>query len=133
MVDTDTRWSDSGYDCDHCGGEISQRKDYEDGQLVQLCYQCKSCGCQWTKEGDVLRVGNGRYCAEAQNARIEPAYSKLLSSLPVQITLAVVGVLTGVLILLRFGGIFLVRFAPFIFIGLIIFLIIRLGKQQEWW
>ena len=129
MVDTYTKWSDSGYDCDHCGGEISKRKDYEDGRIMLICYQCKQCGCQWSEAGEVLRVGNGRYCAEAQNARIKPGYSKFFSSLPVQIILGIV----VVLLFLRFGGIILVRFAPFLFIGLIIFLIVRLGRQQEWW
>ena len=128
MVDTYTNWSDSGYDCDHCGGEISKRKDYEDGRIMLVCYQCKQCGCQWSMEGAVLRVGNGRYCVEAQKKRIEPSYSHWLTSRPVQIVLGIV----VILVLLRFGVV-LVRFLPFVFIALIIFLVIRLGRQQAWW
>ncbi len=66
MIETNTKWKDSGFDCDHCGGEILERTDRETGQADFICYQCRECGCQWTLSGDVLRVGSGTHCKAAQ-------------------------------------------------------------------
>ena len=71
MIKTSTDWEDSGFDCDHCGGEILKRTDHETGRADFISYQCAKCGCQWAEGGDVLRIGHGAYCRSAQRRRMQ--------------------------------------------------------------
>lgn len=130
MIETRTTWRDSGYDCDHCGGEIHERTDYETGQPKSVCYQCRRCGCQWSLGGDVLRVGNGRYCQAAQIKRSNPMSDGF--TLPAWLVI-VLAVLT-LLILVRFGGLVALRYLiPVAIAALVVFSLVRLGREQEWW
>ncbi|MDX1413729.1 MAG: hypothetical protein R3293_06030 [Candidatus Promineifilaceae bacterium] len=145
MIETDTVWKDSGFDCDHCGGEILKRTDRETGQADFVCYQCRECGCQWTLNGDVLRIGSGQFCKAAQTQRErqrqdEPGslpdilvnvdqWAGLLSK-----SLWVLLALIAGVILLRFGGGVVARYLlPIVVIGVAAFLLVRYGKTQSWW
>lgn len=133
QIETSTTWKDSGYDCDHCGGRILKRTDHETGQPDQKCYQCESCGCQWTLSNHPLRVGTLPICRSAQGDReaeatsinkLEPATRWLL--------IALAGML--VLALTRFGGGAALRvLIPLAIVGGLVFLFSRLGKRQDWW
>lgn len=133
MIETSTTWHDSGYDCDHCGGEVLKRIDHETGQPDSICFQCRECGCQWSTGGDVLRVGSGEYCKAAQRARDEgrgqPAWIERLSR-SIWLLLAVVG---GV-ILLRFGGTLVVRTVlPIVLLVTLVIVLFRVGQKRMWW
>ncbi len=134
MIETKTSWSDSGYDCDHCGGEISKRTDRETGQPDRICFQCKQCGCQWDLTGNVERVGSGPHCKTAQRQR---AGTNPLEFLLSRRVLIIIGIL-AFLAVLRLGGLAilftLLRFLIILGIAaLIIFFVVRFGSEQEWW
>ena len=134
MIETGTSWEDSGFDCDHCGGEIAKRTDHETGQPDQICFQCKQCGCQWDLDGQAIRVGNGPYCQAAQRDRSGTRPGEFLLSPRVLIILGIL----ALLLLARFGGfgaIFaLLRYLPILAIlGLAVFYLVRFGREQEWW
>ena len=69
MIQTRTTWDDSGRDCDHCGGMILQRTDYETRQPPRVRYQCEECGCLWSKEGVLQRSGRLSQCPAAVDNR----------------------------------------------------------------
>lgn len=129
MIETRTEWDDSGYDCDHCGGEVFKRTDHETGQPTRVCYQCKQCGCQWLMSGDVSRVGHLPACKVAKRERAnEPAPSNL----PTVLIVALVAL--GVLILTPFRGLltlhWLIPVAIAAFVGITV---LRLGRERAWW
>ncbi|MFQ5398583.1 MAG: hypothetical protein ACE5E7_03200 [Anaerolineae bacterium] len=130
MIETETTWEDSGYDCDHCGGEILKRTDYETGQLPRSVYQCKRCGCQWSLDGDTVRVGSGEQCRAAQREKqpeipVPPQLSRR--------TIVILGILL-LIVTLRFGGFTLLRLLlPLAVAALIIFSVVRFGREQQWW
>ncbi len=132
-----TNQEDSGYDCDHCGGEILLRREMSPGRPAQGYYQCRSCGCEWTLKGDVLHVGTGRGCKTAQRNRMGGGGFQLpeLSEISVWRRAAIIiGGVILFLVLLRFGGLMLFRFLlPVIVIGFLIYLVFKLGREQEWW
>lgn len=132
MIETQTTWNDSGYDCDHCGGQILERTDIETGQPAQVCYQCQVCGCQWQLDGDVLRVGNMTSCRRAQRVRVKSQVTEQIN--PNQMRLAV-GV--GILVLLGivfFGGLVAVRFLVPVAIALFVSrAVYQMGKERMWW
>ncbi len=132
MIETETTWKDSGYDCDHCGGQILERTDVETGQPARVCYQCQVCGCQWQLDGDVLRIGNLNSCRRAQRVRIKSESSEPLNVNQLRL---VVGV--GILLLLGiiyFGGLLAIRFLIPAAIALFVFrAIYQLGKERMWW
>ncbi|NJN55637.1 MAG: hypothetical protein HC804_13330 [Anaerolineae bacterium] len=116
-IDTQTSWKDSGYDCDHCGGQVWQRMDQETGRPTQTCLQCEECGCQWSLKGVVQRVGNRDVCRQAQRER--EAVGENHYPIPPALMLG-----TGALVLLLLvlvGGLTAVRFlipmAIAIFVG----------------
>ncbi len=138
MIETETTWKDSGFDCDHCGGEILKRTDRETGRPDISCYQCKECGCQWSMDGDLERVGGGPYCKAAAREQGETAavdmgrladwVNKLSKNL--WILLAVVA---GI-VLLRFGGGIVIRYVlPLVIIGVGGYFLVRYGRAQSWW
>lgn len=131
MIETDTTWDDTGFDCDHCGGRILKRIDRETGQPDFTCYQCEACGCQWTLDNLPLRVGTKRACRRAQRERegeaqpLEDTYSRWI--------LIGLGVIAA-LFLVRFGGGVAVRvLVPLVLLGVAAYFLIRFGRQQEWW
>lgn len=132
MIETDTTWKDSGYDCDHCGGQIFERTDRETGQPAQVCYQCQACGCQWQLNGDVLRIGNMNKCHRAQRVRLKDQE-------PVEIRTAKLRliVIVGLLVLLGivyFGGLVAIRFLiPVSLAGFVFLTVYRVGKERMWW
>lgn len=65
MIEAETSWNETAYDCEHCGGIILKRIDRETGQPTQICHQCGQCGCQWSLSGELLRVGHGQHCQTA--------------------------------------------------------------------
>ncbi|HEX6383322.1 MAG TPA: hypothetical protein VF177_01510 [Anaerolineae bacterium] len=131
MIETRTTWEDSGYDCDHCGGQIFKRTDYEIGQRKSICYQCRRCGCQWSLAGHLLRRGRRRGC------RAEPRRRQRESrqiTLPVSPRLLLVLGIVLLLLLVALGGLAAIRFLIPLAIGLFVVLaLIRLGREQEWW
>ena len=143
MIETDTIWKDSGFDCDHCGGEILERTDRETGQADFVCYQCRECGCQWTLGGDVLRVGTGQFCKAAQRERQSHEEAAGLPDLLDDVnqwagllskSLWVLLALIAGVVLLRFGGAVVARYLlPLVVIGAGAYFLVRYGKTQSWW
>jgi hypothetical protein len=139
MIETRTTWKDSGFDCDHCGGEIYERTDHETGRPDQVCFQCRACGCQWSPDGDVLRIGDGPYCKAAARRRMPESSefdvgdltnwaNKLSKNLWI-----LLAVIAGA-ILLRFGGGIVVRYLlPVILLGGAAYVLLHYGRKQEWW
>lgn len=130
MIETQTTWKDTGYDCDHCGGLILRRTDVETGQPKRVCYQCKLCGCQWRTNGEVLRVGSGPNCQEAQRARLAGAADEnRLSRRFVWILGAV-----ALLLILRFGGVMALRLIiPLALAIIILIALTRFAREKGWW
>lgn len=130
MIETKTTWKDTGYDCDHCGGQILRRTDSETGQPKRVCYQCKVCGCQWRTNGDVLRIGSGPDCRTAQEARMGQTRDEGQLTRRFVIILGIV----ALLLILRFGGILALRLL--IPLGLAIVILIaltRFAREKGWW
>ena len=136
MIETETTWEDSGFDCDHCGGVILKRIDRETGLPDRISYQCRECSCQWDLDGQVVRVGTGPYCKAAAPAADDGFDMGDLSdwvgllSRNLWILLAIVA---GV-VLLRFGGAVVARFVlPLILLAVGVYVLIRYGRKQQWW
>lgn len=130
MIETKTTWKDTGYDCDHCGGQILRRTDIETGQPKRVCYQCKVCGCQWRTNGDVLRVGNGPDCRAAQEARMTNAGGETQLSRRFVIILGVV----ALFLIIRFGGFLALRLLiPLSLAVVILISLARFAREQGWW
>ncbi len=131
-IDIETNWNDSGFDCDHCGGRVLERTDYETGQPARTCYQCELCGCQWTLSGDVLRVGNRQACISAAKTRNEDLPAEGSSSRRRWFYWG--AFILGLLFLLRFGGFaFIYGLIPLLLIAGAGYLIMQFGKEQQWW
>ena len=132
-----TQLEDSGYDCDHCGGEILLNREMTPGRPVHGYYQCRRCGCEWTLKGDVLHIGSGRHCKASQRKRMGGGGVQLPEIFEVSVwrrTALIIGGVLLFLILLRFGGLMLFRFLlPVIVIGFLIYLVFKMGRDQEWW
>lgn len=143
MIETSTDWQDSGFDCDHCGGEILKRIDHETGRPDFVSYQCASCGCQWLEGGDVLRIGTGTYCGAAQRRRMRQQEVPDASKIPVDLnqlsrllskSLWILLAVVAAVILLRFGGSVVLRLIlPFAVITIGGYFLVRYGRTQSWW
>ncbi len=132
MVEVETTFSDSGYDCDHCGGQVLLRTDKETGQPVRVCYQCQECGCQWSRQGEVLRVGRMSSCHEALKEREKiHSESNFPALTPILITISVVIL---ILMLISLGSLVAVRFlipiAIAIFVGWKIYELVKEKTRQ---
>lgn len=128
MTRRDITWEDSGFDCNHCGGEILKRSHQTIPEKEQY-FQCSQCGCRWSVAGDILRVGDGPQCPHIGYQRPSLMHDKRFWW-----TLAGLALL---LILFRFGfgAIFtLVRYLiPLGILVLIGMAIYWLGRQQGFW
>ena len=152
MTKKETLWEDSGFDCHHCGGEIYKRIEREPGFDKTTSYQCRQCNCQWSTEGVLIQVGNSADCrAGVQQTAVNQPHS---TKRPPTTTLAPVkptpiatqnhhlsnwiigGLLTLIVILalIRFAGALVFRFfVPALLVGVILYLVFQLGRQQRWW
>ncbi len=132
MIETETTWNDSGYDCDHCGGQILERTDRETGQAARVCFQCEVCGCQWQISGDVLRIGKMNSCRRAQSSRIENQEKAPMSAVQLWVTIG-----GGILLLLGLvatGGLVAIRFLiPVGMAAFVFWAVYRTGKERMWW
>lgn len=128
---------DSGFDCDHCGGEILINRTVTSGRPVHGYYVCQSCGCEWTLKGDVLHIGTSSGCKAAQRNRMGGDGFQIpeISEISVWRRAAlIIGGMILFLVLLRFGGLMLFRFLlPLFVIGFLIYLVFKLGREQQWW
>ena len=133
MVETKTTWNDSGYDCDHCGGQILKRTDSETGRPVRVCYQCQQCGCQWQLDGDVLRIGTMHICRRAQRVQARNQAEEQVNPRQVWLVIGIVGlVLLGIIFL--GGGLVAIRFLIPVTIALFVFwAVYQMGKERMWW
>lgn len=138
MIETETTWEDSGFDCDHCGGVILKRIDRETGLPDRIRLQCRECSCQWDLDGQLVRSGTGTYCksvpvqkAELQSFDMDDVTHWLnLLSRNLWILLAVIA---GV-VLLRFGGGIVIRYLlPVVLIVGSLYALLRYGQRQQWW
>lgn len=128
---------DSGYDCDHCGGEILLNRELIPGRPVHGHYLCQRCGCEWTLKGDVLHIGTGPNCKAFQRKRMGSGGLQIPEIGEISVWRRAALIIGGVivfLVLLRFGGLMLFRFLlPLIVIGFLIYLVFKLGREQQWW
>jgi hypothetical protein len=132
MIETKTTWKDSGYDCDHCGGQIFERTDRETDQPARVCYQCQACGCQWRLSGDVLRIGNMNSCRRAQRVRVKSQNYERYST--TQLRVAFGGMVLLLLGIIYWGGLLAIRFLIPVGIALFVFWsIYQAGKERMWW
>ena len=132
MIETETRWEDSGFDCEHCGGEILLRTDIETGRADFQCYQCKECACQWLLSGDLHRIGDGAQCKKAAKASEAEGEVHWVDRLSRSLWI-LLGIIAGVM-LLRFGGGLVFRLLlPLIALGVLGYVLVRYGRTQEWW
>lgn len=132
MIETETIWNDSGYDCDHCGGQILKRTDIETGQSARVCYQCQACGCQWELGGDILRIGSMNSCRRAQRVRNTSQVKTDID--PFKLRLIVVGTLLFLGAMAYFGGLTAIRFLVPIGIAIFVFwTVYKMGKERMWW
>lgn len=131
MTRRDVKWEDSGFDCDHCGGEILKRAHRTIPEREQY-FQCSQCGCRWSTGGDIIRVGDSPHCQHSGYKR---------PSLPQDKRLWWAVAVVLILIFLRFGGtavlaigITLIRFLiPLGILVLIGMAIYWFGRQQGFW
>ena len=131
MARQDVTWEDSGFDCDHCGGEILKRSHRTIPEKEQY-FQCSQCGCRWSVAGDILRVGDGPFCQHTGQQPTIPADKRIWWA---------VGGIGLLLIVFWFGGaavfgfIFtLIRFLiPLGILVLICMAIYWIGRQQGFW
>ncbi len=131
MIETRTTWDDSGFDCDHCGGQIFSRTDYESGQQPHICYQCRECGCQWTLKGDVQRVGKLSSCRVAQRRRV---VEEDVASIQLPRWAWAILLVLFILTIVRFGGLVALRFlVPVVLAGFAFFYVYRFGREKQWW
>ncbi len=137
MIETNTKWEDSGFDCDHCGGEILKRTDRESGRPDFVCFQCRECGCQWNLDGRVHRVGSEPQCKKAARERsggvgLPDFISEWWDVLSRRLWI-LAAIVAGVF-LLRFGGGVVIRYLlPLVLIGAAVYVLARYGRTQEWW
>ena len=129
MIKTQTTWIDSGFDCDHCGGRLFRRIDSETGRPDTQCYQCEQCGCQWTLDNQVLRVGTLHSCRTAQRKRAIGGATDT-DQFARWIVVGIVG-MAG-LFALRFAGPFVLRYLlPVVVIGVVTYLFLRYVRQMS--
>ncbi|HSH04070.1 MAG TPA: hypothetical protein VLL52_16260 [Anaerolineae bacterium] len=131
MSELRSSWKDSGYDCDHCGGQIFERTDEGLMLAPHVYHQCRLCGCQWSLKHELIRLGTKDSCREQSRAVVGGAE---------QDNWKILGWVLGAIVLLfvftRIGFILglVVRFAiPILFVGLIAVVFYRLGRAEEWW
>jgi hypothetical protein len=131
MTRRDVKWEDSGFDCDHCGGEIFKRTHRTIPERERY-FQCSQCGCRWSPGGDIIRVGDSPHCQHSGYQR---------PSLPRDKRLWWVAAAVLVLVLWRFGGAavlgftaalvrFLIPLGILVLIGMVIYWV---GQRQGFW
>lgn len=144
MTKKETLWEDSGFDCHHCGGEIYKRIERESGASKKTTYQCRQCHCLWSTEGVLLEVGNMADCRSGRQtavSRTRPTPTAPVIEKPSMPThwlsnriIAGLLLLIAGLLLIRFAGAVVFRFfVPALLFGLILYLVIQLGRQLRWW
>lgn len=133
MIQTESSWADSGYDCDHCGGQVLIRTDRETGQPDRRYYQCEVCACQWTMAGEVLRVGHLGSCKTAQRMR-EMAQQSAPLTAKIPPLLLGIGLLLVVALLFLLGGVLALRFLLPLALGVLVAVAVhRFGRERMWW
>ncbi|MCA9997602.1 MAG: hypothetical protein KDE56_17705 [Anaerolineales bacterium] len=153
MTKKETLWEDSGFDCHHCGGEIYKRIEREPGFDKTTSYQCRQCHCQWSTEGVLIQVGDtadcragvGQTAVNQPTSTTKPQPSTTLAPLKQPAAPSkrhtfsnwLIGGLLGLIIvlaLIRFAGALVFRFfIPALLVGVILYLVFQLGRQQRWW
>lgn len=132
MIETNTTWEDSGYDCDHCGGQIYERTDTETNRSPKKCLQCRRCGCQWTTKGDVKRVGHLPECVRAQRERQQTSDpSTEWDTVWTRRILIGLG-FVAIFFVIRLGGVLALRYLlPVIFGAFIIWSIVNWIRRRQ--
>lgn len=136
MIETETTWEDSGYDCDHCGGVILKRIDRESGLPDRVRYQCRECSCQWELDGRLTRAGTGRFCKAVEQAgtggfdAADVTQWVNLLSRNLWILLAIIA---GVFFLRFSGGLVARYLLPALLVGVGVYALVRYGQRQQWW
>ncbi len=131
MTRQNANWEDSGFDCDHCGGEVLARSE-KSGLKANKMYLCSQCGCRWASSGRLMKVGNGPFCASS-NTQTPPRIDKRVWW--------ILGVGILLLGLFRFGGFAVLSFGltfvrfliPLGILALIGMAIYYVGRQMGFW
>jgi hypothetical protein len=127
MFETKTTWEDSGHDCSHCGGEVLKRTEQMPDGTTAVSLQCRECGCQWSLDGEWLKVGNGRACqaAHRENKGEPRQLSRRLTNVAIVLLLLAIA---------RFGGIGALRYLiPLAVLAAIGWTIHKVGREFQWW
>lgn len=135
MAKSRTIVEDSGFDCDHCGGVIYRHTKPMKKEPARVFYQCRTCGCQWTPEGEALRVGGGEYCEAAMRERM-PHRKTLVSVLNRFSRGAWIAIAVGLgLVFFRFGSLITVVrvILPVLVLVVILYFLVRYGRSHQWW
>jgi hypothetical protein len=125
MIETHTSWKETSHDCQYCGGIILQRTDFEDGQKVRACLQCRDCGTQWSLHGSVLRLGRRRPAPRPEPQRL--VLPRWLPYAGGALVLVWVLMLTGLI------GLVARLLIPLLILGLLGFFVYQLGLHYGWW
>lgn len=128
----DIQWEDTGFDCEHCGGEVLKRTH---SQQDEVYYQCSQCGYRWSLDGAVIRKGTGQSPYwEERDASFHPSVPNPSRRLWLLVAVLVGGTAvyflsTRLLIIL----LWIPRFLPLIVVAGIFYFVWRYGKTEEWW
>ena len=129
MIETQTTYTDSGFDCDHCGGRVLRRIESATGRPDSQCYECETCSCQWTLENQPLSIGTLTKCQTAQKKRAIAGATDL-DQYSRWILLGFVGL--AVLFIFRFAGSFFFEYLlPIVVITALAYLGIRYLRQMN--
>lgn len=134
-------WIDSGFDCDHCGGEMLRLNARRPLHPNDPYYRCHTCGCEWTRRREITRLGDGPHCHLAQGQRLSSTPTATPADWLARLKqtprwLRVVAVVLLLLLALRFAAfsfMLLRLLVPLVLVGLALYLIHRFGQEQRWW
>lgn len=126
-----TKWEDAGRDCGFCGGEIYKRTDIRSSKTLNVYYECQECAAQWTFNGSLKRAS--QKLRGKSNSAVEADEETPLLDFTIPTWVWVLFAVFATYIVIRLGFGFIRYFVPLLLIGVVCYLIYRVGQDQEWW
>lgn len=127
-METKNRWEDTGRDCPNCGGEILRRTDHLPDGSISVYNQCSGCEAQWTSDWAPLRTS----AAEVINDRPGKRLVERLPPVPRWVWITLLAMVAFILMSIGGAIVFRLLIIPLI-LGLVVWLLFRLGQDQGWW